>query len=222
MVAERLSAFGPAWSAENIEGSLLRGPGSVGVILRENHTDYDAHLDFDLVLNVDRPAETTLIDCVTGYGDDLPSCWRQGVDQWAESTVATAVALMERSDRWADHLHGNDPEGVAGWHIIHAGFVGFGVGDFTQLSRWAVDAPLLPMLSEVLDAAVDRENLNGVKILFGGRPGDEVAEVRINGFPHEQASSALLALPWPRQEQPIFATTYVLMVHREDEACGDR
>lgn len=221
MVAERLSAFGPAWSAERIEGSLLRGPGSVGVILRDNHTDHDSHLDLDLVLNVDRPAETTLSDCVTGYGPDLLSRWRQGVDQWAGLTVATAVELINPANKWADHMHGDDPRGVPGWHTIQPGFVGFGVGEANRLAQWAVDAPLLPMLAEVLDAAADREFLNGVKILFGGRAGEEIAEVRINGSADERASSALLALPWPRPEQLVFAKTYVLLVHRETGACGD-
>jgi hypothetical protein len=221
MVAERLSDFGPAWSAEDIDGPLLRGPGSVGVILRDNHTDHDAHLDLDLVLNVDRPAETTLSDCVTGYGGDPVSQWRQAVDQWAGLTVATAVELMNPANTWADHMHGDDPRGVPGWHTIQPGFVGFGSGKADRLAQWAVETPLLPMLAAVLDAAVDREFLNGVKILFGGKEGSELAEVRINGFAHERASSALLALPWPRARQlPVFAKTFVLLVHRETVACG--
>ncbi|MFD0592449.1 DUF6348 family protein [Catellatospora coxensis] len=191
------------------------------MLLRDNHTSHDNHLDLDLMLNVDRPAETTLSDCTTGMGPDLPAQWRQAVDSWAQLTVATAIEMMQPAGKWADHIHGDAATGVPGWHVIHPGFLGFGRGDVSQLAQWAFEAPLAPLLAEVLDAAVDRVFLNGVKIIFGGTEGQEIAEVRINGQAHERASAALRALPWPRPQTPVFAKTYLLLVHRETTACGD-
>ncbi|GHJ48316.1 hypothetical protein Cs7R123_56580 [Catellatospora sp. TT07R-123] len=220
IVAERLSRFGPAWSADDIDGPLLRGPGTVGVLLQDNHTDHDNHLDLVLLLNVDRPADTSIVDCTSGLGADLRDQWRQAVDSWAELTAATAIELMQPANKWADHLHGDNPNGVLGWHAILPGYYGFGVGPVGELPQWAADTPLLPLLAPHLEAEADREFLNGVKILFGGPAGRETAEVRVNGRVAEAASEALLALPWPRPQRPAYTKTFVLMVHRETTACG--
>jgi hypothetical protein len=77
-----MRAFGEDWSAASVEGSLSTGPGSLAIALRDNHTEHDEHLDLDFILNVERPEDTTISDCVTGYGPTLQDARRQGIDTW--------------------------------------------------------------------------------------------------------------------------------------------
>ncbi len=223
MVAERMSQFDLpwAWSADAIEGDLLRGPGTLAIALQDNHTDSDAHLDLAFVLNVDNPARTTIFDCSTGYGASTPEAWRQAIGTWADLTAATIVELLQPANRYADHQHGNDPQGLPGWHLISAGWIGFGVGEQPgALAQWAADECLVTQLAPVIAQGLDREDLNGVKIVFGGTAGNEITEVRINGRRDEAASAALMALPWPRPDQTVFARSFLLLPHPENDACG--
>jgi Family of unknown function (DUF6348) len=180
LVAERMRTFGGEWPATAVTGPLLKGPGTVGIVLRDNHTELDAHLDLDFVLNVDRPAETTISDCVTGFGETARDAWRQGIDTWAGLTAATVVEMLRPANEFAQHHHGDDPLGFLGWHSISAGFTGFGLAEPGLLAQWAFENDLVPRLRPAIVGGLDREHLNGVKILFGGVAGDEVAEVRIN------------------------------------------
>ena len=93
----------------------------------------------------------------------------------------------------------NDPQGLAGWHVIHGPVLGFGTGDGPDtMQRWVIDHPLLPQLNGELVAAFDRPALNGVKLLLGG----DVAEIRVNGQADARGSAALRSLPWPRSIHP--------------------
>jgi hypothetical protein len=82
-----------------------------------------------------------------------------------------------------------------GWHSTSAGFVGFGTGDPAILARWATDNPRLPLLSPITAGDLERDYPDGIKILFGGAAGAEVAEVRINGRVHPDP--ARRCWPWP-------------------------
>lgn len=222
MVADRMSQFDMPWSADQITGDQLRGPGTLAIELQENHTDSEAHLDLAFILNVDDPVQTTISDCVTGYGASTEDAWRQAVGTWADLTAATVVELLKPANQYAGHQHGNDPLGFPGWHMIGSDWTGFGWGDQPgALAQWAADEHLVTQLAPAIAAGLDREHLNGVKIFFGGTAGDEIAEVRINGRRDETSSGVLLALPWPRPPQAAFARSFLLLPHSETDACGE-
>jgi hypothetical protein len=223
MVAERMSQFDLpwAWGADQIQGDVLRGPGTLAIELQENHTESDAHLDLAFILNVDNPTQTTIFDCTTGFGVSTEDAWGRAVGFWAELTAATIVELFKPANQYAEHQHGNDPLGFPGWHMISAGWIGFGRGEQRgALAQWAADQHLVTQLASVISTGLDRDHLNGVKIIFGGTSENEIAEVRINGQWDETASGALLALPWPRPPHAVFAQSFLLLPHPENDACG--
>jgi len=113
----------------------------------------------------------------------------------------------------------DDPDGLPGWHAIHSGINGWGVGDeYDAVQMWAARHPLLPRLAPALEGAFDREYLVGIKLIFGGGEGSEVAEVRVGGIRHEAASRALAALDWPRPRSGFsYARAFALLVQRHQD-----
>jgi hypothetical protein len=220
MVAERLAELDAAWASATVDGDLLRGPGTLGVVLRPNHTGAEAHVDLDFVLDLDRPAETTIPDCCSGPGETPEEALRRAVQTWAELTAATVFELVRPANRLAEHLHADEPGGFPGWHLITAGWMGFGFGDPAPLAQWATDEHAVTSLAPVIERGLSRPELNGVKLLFGGTAGDEIAEVRINGVVDRRASRALAGLPWPRLAEPVFARAFLLLAHREGTPPG--
>jgi hypothetical protein len=73
-------------------------------------------------------------------------------------------------------------------------------------------------LAPALESDLDREEVNGIKIFFGGRAGEEICEVCVNGRVSSAATAALAELPWPRLPVPAFCRTFVLLAHRENPA----
>lgn len=70
---------------------------------------------------------------------------------------------------------------------------------------------MLPALAPALLPDLAGRQLNGVKLFLGGKSGDDVAEVRVNGEVSEAASAALRALDWPRGERLCWARLFVLL-----------
>jgi hypothetical protein len=60
--------------------------------------------------------------------------------------------------------------------------------------------------------ALDRPAHNGIKVFYRRTPTSAIAEVRVNGVPHEAASQALAALPWPEVTAPTTARFYAVAV----------
>ncbi len=79
------------------------------------------------------------------------------------------------------------------------------------LGDWVAEHRLLPTVADAVLPYLTDPALNGVKFFFGGREGDEVAEVRVNGEPVAAASAALRALPWPRGERLAWVRCFVLL-----------
>jgi Family of unknown function (DUF6348) len=214
MVAERMRQFGhPDWT---VQGDLVKGPGTVGIRLAESHSPSPTHLDLDFILNLDRPEETTIGDCVTGYGQTGQAGLRSAVETWATVTAATVLEMLTRNGTYAEHFHGNDPQGFPGWHSIHGPAIGFGHIDATPLQQWLVNTPILRLLAPSLAGELDRDRFHGVKLFFGGMAGMEVCEVRVNGRTSEAASDILFEQSWPRLEKMAFCRTFLLLVHPED------
>ncbi|WP_062436942.1 DUF6348 family protein [Herbidospora daliensis] len=220
MVAHHLSeAMGKPWQ---VEGRLAKGPGTLGVVLRHTHPDHPGHLDLDFVLNVDRPESTTITDCVGGFGATVEEAVTRAIRVWLDTTGSAVLELLAQNGTLATHFSSDDPDGFPGWHSIHGGVVGWGVGDdHLAVQVWAADNVLLPALAPVLRGGFDRDHLIGIKVIFGGGHGpgglDETAEVRVDGVRHEAASQLLAGLGWPRPADGMsYARTFMLLVHRED------
>jgi hypothetical protein len=127
------------------------------------------------------------------------------------------LELGSRDGTFADHYQHNDPQGCAGWHVIHGPILGFGIGAAPgSLQTWALKNPLLPIVGPIAAKAFDRPLLNGVKILFGFGT-EQIAEVRINGVCNQEAGDRLMSLEWPRASEAAFVRCYLLFVHSEQE-----
>lgn len=90
------------------------------------------------------------------------------------------------------------------------------------MTGWLGERELLPALAPALAAELTDPRLNGVKLFFGGRDGDEVAEVRVNGTVCPAASRALGALDWPRAERFCWARLFVLLAAEGDTLAAVR
>jgi hypothetical protein len=213
IVAEKLGAMHGEWSLQ--PGPLLKGPGSLGVrVAEQQHTDNFRHVDLEFLLNVDRPADTSLIDCTTGLAAEPEQAMRQAVGAWADTTASVALELMEREGRLASHFPPHASEGFPGWHSIIGGVTGWGLDPRSALKRqWFVDAMPWTTLAPVIAAGLDRPYLNGVR-LFVGQGGEfQTCEVQINGRLHGPSTLALAALDWPRTEKMSTARMFLLLVH---------
>ncbi len=218
VIGERLtSAFGREWT---VEPGRLKGPGTLAVQLGADHTGLARHLDIDFVLSDQRPGDTTVPDCVTGYGASVEDAVGQAADTWVSTTAAALHELLDQKGQYADHQPAGAPDGFPGWHSIHSGIAGWGQsgGDTSAVANWIAAHPLAPHLAPVLAGDYPRDHLVGLKILLGGDRESVTAEVRVNGVRHEAASDAVGRLPFPRGEHLAFARCFILLVHNEAAA----
>ncbi|MFF4414692.1 DUF6348 family protein [Streptosporangium sp. NPDC001559] len=215
MVARQVSeATGKPW---HVTDGMVRGSGSVAVVLGEDHTGSPGHLDLDFVLNVDRPDDTTISDCVVGYGGTTEEAVDRAIQLWLGTTGSALFELLSQDGSFAGHFAADAPDGFPGWHAIHGGITGWGTGDdFLAVQHWAMDNPLLPRLAPVLGSTFERDHLIGIKAFFGGGRDTETTEIRVNGVRHEAASEMLADLDWPRPAEGLsYARTFMLLVHNE-------
>jgi hypothetical protein len=212
MVAQRMRRFGhPDW---RVDGDLVRGPGALGISLRDNHTDSPSHLDLDFVLDIAQPDGLTVSDCIQGYARTTPRAQRKAVDVWATVTAATVIELLAPTGTHARHLDDADASGLPGWHVIQGPAVLLGGKQAAPLQQWLADHPPLPSLAPALAGELDRQAVHGIKILFGCRDGEDVSEVRLNGRIHPGATAVLAQLPWPRMPVKAVCRTFVLLAQR--------
>jgi hypothetical protein len=147
-------------------------------------------------------------DCTAGLGKTEEEKLDNAVRMWATTTAATVVELLEHRGEHADHYR---PEQLPGWRAVQGPAAVFGFGT-ERLTDWLTDHQLLPGLASALAPELADPRLNGVKLFLGGRAGEDVAEVRVNGEVSERASAALRALDWPRGERLCWARVFVLLV----------
>jgi hypothetical protein len=204
--------LGRTWAMES--GPLLRCQGStIGVRVAAPHTDSVRHLDLEILLNVDDPAGTSLVDCSTGLAEDPEEAIRQALTAWIDTTAAAALEMVEQRGRLATHLSPGAPDGFPGWFAIVGGVTGWSVDGTSDKQQWFVDTSPWAALASVITPALDREYLNGVRIFVGQGGEYRNCEVRINGRVDETASAALAGLDWPRSQQMSVARTFLLLVH---------
>ncbi|MFG3049363.1 DUF6348 family protein [Kitasatospora sp. NPDC048239] len=189
-----------------IDGEVVRGPGTTAVAVREHPGD-DGHVDLGFVLHLGRADAPVVWDCTAGLGKTEEEKLANAVRMWATTTASALVELTERRGAHGDHY--DHPE-LPGWHAVQGPAAVFGFGNET-LAGWLAEHRVLPALAPALLPELAGRPLNGVKLFLGGKAGDDVAEVRVNGEVCEAASTALRALDWPRGERLCWARLFVLL-----------
>lgn len=193
----------------------IAGPEGALIRLGERHPSRsEGHVDIEVVLNERAATPVGFTDCVTGIGATDTARAAFAAHLWARTTGCALLELKySRKGEYADHYRGWNELGFTGWHAIAAPILGYGHAvNADRLQHWWLDHSLLPMLSRELSPELGGDTPHGIKILFGG---DDVAEIRVDGEPHEAASSALRELDWPRSEPAAFVRSYVMLLHRE-------
>lgn len=209
--APALNALLPGWVAR--EGSVYGPAGAVVRFSEEHDLGSEEHVDVEFILDANEPNSPRIWDCVSGLGNSLVDRARFAAHLWAS---ACGVALLELKysgrGQFADHYQADESEGLTGWHCICSALLGFGQGRSAEalVAWWTTHPVVLPKIAAAL------QNLpgggpHGIKIFFGGQ---DVAEVRVDGEFHEEASKALQTLNWPRLEPPGFLRAFVLALHR--------
>jgi len=209
LVAEEMTAStGDTWTVD--ETDLVRGPGTAGVAVIPYPDESWNHIDLEFILNVDRPAETALFDCVAGIGETPEQAIRWALKVWIGTTGAAVFEFLHGTGRQADSFAGDDSRGFPGWHMIGARIMGYGVGDSgTAVGVWMGEACPWHDLAPLIVPSLNRPMLNGIKFFADG---NGIAEVRVNGVVNDAASKALIAMS-PRTPQFAAARTYCLLVH---------
>lgn len=204
-VVREMARFGQEFT---VDGEVVRGPGTTAVAVREHPgIDGAGHVDLGFVLRLGRADAPVVWDCSAGLGKTEEEKLDNAVRMWATTTAAALVELRERRGEYADHA---DHAELPGWHAVQGPAAVFGFGN-ERLAGWLAEHRVLPALAPALLPDLAGRQLNGVKLFLGGKSGDDVAEVRVNGEVSEAASAALRALDWPRGERLCWARLFVLL-----------
>ena len=217
-VVREMACYGRKFT---VDGAVVRGPGTTAVAVREHPDSSGGHVDLGFVLRLGRSDSPVLWDCTAGLGKTEEEKLDNAVRMWSTTTAATVVELLDGRGEHGDHYGPDRPGGVPGWHAVQgpACVFGFGTG---ALSEWLSGNQVLPALADQLAPQLDHPLLNGVKLFLGGRAGDDVAEVRVNGEVSEAASAALRALDWPRGERLAWARLFTLLLADTADAASVR
>lgn len=198
-----------------VEGPVVRGPGTTAVAVREHPGEGGqggaGHVDLGYVLELGRADGPVVWDCTAGLGRTEEEQLDSAVRMWATTTAAAVVEFQEGRGEHGDHYR---TELLPGWQAVQGPAAVFGFGS-ERLADWLADHQVLPELAAALApelAGPVPAGVTGVKLFFGGRLGEDVAEVRIGGEVAERASAALRALGWPRGERLCWARLFVLLV----------
>ncbi|MFI6604231.1 DUF6348 family protein [Nonomuraea sp. NPDC050536] len=216
LIAEHLTNLqGYPWQ---VRDGLVKGPANTGILLANEHSGSEEHFDFHFVANLDHPKETTIPDCVSGYGGSAESQAESAIHIWASTTGWALLELMTQDESFTTHLQPDDPDGFPGWHLIHGGILGWGTGDHSSAAQnWLMNTKLARALGDIMPGPFDRDELVGIKVIFGGNTASPIAEVRVNGIVDGPASQAVLNMPWPRHPTDLsYARTFLLLIHRGD------
>jgi hypothetical protein len=207
-----LSRIHDGWKED---GELVIGPGTLAVRAALMHDSEPGHVDLGFILNRDRPDAPVIWDCVAGGKAQDDTAAQLACSIWAQTTAPPILELLTQQSKYAEHAHGDDGLGIAGWHSIHGPVLGYGRDDAGALQQWCFDHPVVPTLRDVLTPALPPTDLHGAKFLLGAFGSESIAEVRIDGVRHDACSDALLELPWPKEGKRV-ARFFVLFVHTED------
>lgn len=185
-----------------IRDGILVSPQGWGVMMLPAHCESDNHYDIGIMTDLGRKPAPILMDCVTGSGSTPRVAAQRAIGLWRETTGAVALELFDRRERYCSQRPGTSRNGVPGWFGLISGIAAYGMSaeENRRLQRWAVDNDVLQRIAPVLSDALEPDRLNGVKVFYGGMPGNMTAEIRINGEAHPEASRALADIGWPEPE----------------------
>ncbi|MEV7021123.1 DUF6348 family protein [Kitasatospora sp. NPDC093558] len=191
-----------------LDGDVVRGPGTTAVAVREHPGgDGGGHVDLGFVLHLGRADAPVVWDCAAGLGKTEEEKLANAVKMWATTTASVLVELADGRGVFADHA---DHAELPGWHVVQGPAAVFGFGN-ERLAAWLAEHRVLPALAPALRPELTGTGPVGVKLFLGGKAGDDVAEVRVDGEVSEAASAALRALDWPRGERLCWARLFVLL-----------
>lgn len=207
-----LNGMMPGWKTE---GDVIRGPHGAAIRFTDRHGNgSDEHVDVEFTFQDDNPDTLRLWDCVSGFGDSLPEYASSAAHLWGGTSAGALLELQySQKGEFADHFHGHDPQGLRGWHCICSAVMGYGEGDSAQSLQgwWLSRHTVLPTISPFLRTLSDNRP-HSIKVFFGAQ---DVAEVRIDGDLHAEATAALLSLDWPRLGPVGFLRVFIIALHRE-------
>ncbi|MFD7907336.1 DUF6348 family protein [Kitasatospora sp. NPDC059722] len=191
-----------------VDGEVVRGPGTTAVAVREHPGgDGAGHVDLGFVLHLGRADAPVVWDCSAGLGKTEEEKLANAVKMWATTTASVLVELADGRGVYADRA---DHAELPGWHALQGPAAVFGFGN-ERLAAWLTEHRVLPALAPALRPGLTGAGPVGVKLFLGGKAGDDVAEVRVDGEVSEAASAALRALDWPRGERLCWARLFVLL-----------
>ncbi|GAA2155300.1 hypothetical protein GCM10009760_55100 [Kitasatospora kazusensis] len=215
-VVREMARYGQRFT---VDGEIVRGPGTTAVAVREHPgASGPGHVDLGFVLHLGRADGPVVWDCAAGLGKTEEEQLDNAVKMWATTTAAAVVEMLEHRGEHGDHYR---HEALPGRLAVQGPAAVFGF-DSERLAGWLADHQLLPALAGALHPELTTPGFNGVKLFLGGKAGDDIAEVRVNGEVSEAASAALRALSWPRGERLCWARLFILLVdERSPEAEPD-
>ncbi len=201
----------PGWRTH---GGVILGPHGAAVRFSEQHAAAsDGHVDIEFSFQDDDPGAPRLWDCITGFGATPLERARTAARIWGATSAGPLLEFkFSRKGEFADHFDADDSQGLLGWHCICSAITGYGQGNAAQSLQewWLSGQDVLPAIAPFLSDLSGSEP-HSIKIFFGG---DGIVEVRIDGVIHEDASTALLSLDWPRLEPVGFLRVFVIALHR--------
>lgn len=194
-------------------GMLIGAPGWA-VMALPNHTDDPSHFDIGFAASLESTQPSILSDCITGLGPPHEAAAMMA-HIWSQTSGACFAEMLTRRGEYASHLDDSDSAGLPGWHSIVSGVLAYGPDSSSSgtLQAALLDHEVLRTLGVLLTPALDRSTHNAIKVFYQRAPISAVAEIRINGVPHPEASRALAELLWPEVAAPAIARFYAVAVN---------
>ena len=171
---------GKSWT--RAEDGSIQSEGTSAVFVADLHGEeysQPGHVDIGFALNPEHPQAPVLWDCTAGTGTTSAEVAEYAAFVWPKTTAPTVLEVLEGRSRLADHYGPDDPGGLPGMHVVQGPTLVFGTGDTTALQEWVAKNFVLPELRQTLLPRLTGA-VHGVKLLFGGTTGNEVAEVRLD------------------------------------------
>lgn len=218
LLRDRLDDLAPGLTAGSTvkNGMLIGGNGPWAMMALPNHTEQPEHFDLGFTTTLGTIDGAVIVDCISGIGTG-PAAFASVLHIWGQTSGACFLELVTGgTGEYATHLHGDDSAALPGWHTISSGVLSYGTDDSSNetLQAAVLDSEILRVLAPELTPALDRPQLNGIKVFLCRTPESTTAEIRVNGEPAMLASEALAAHPWPDVSEAAIARFYAVAAYR--------